>query len=361
MNRFNVKNLVVTAVVLLVALSLASCGGSSKTWPTSNLTKFVYLADTSSESSGVMGTHSSARARQLAARAAFKAHKHTARPQAVRGYDIGTGTEDVYLYDLASDTTTKLNTTSADYDSVALSVDYKTVYFTAYDSNGYTQLFSASVADFNSPTQLTTGTTGEYHDASISHDGKTISAIYFNDSEDSTESFESIVSLPSTGGTPTLMTITGLADLWTPRLTPDNSTYILEGDTSDANAAIFSVKVDGTGLTQLTNASGDYWDWFPTVSPDGTTIAFIRENEDSDDVYVVPITGETTTAPATAITTDHDAEEAVILGGYIAYTDYVNTSDGSGNGQLFLVLATGGQSVQLTTADEQIYFDWWDY
>jgi Tol biopolymer transport system component len=357
MNRFSMKNFVVTAAVILVALSLASCGGSSKTWPTSNLTKFVYLADTSSEATSVRGTHSSARARQMRARG-VAAH-HAAKPRAVQGYDIATGTEDVYLYDLVSNTTTKLNTTSADYDSVALSADYKTVYFTAYDSNEYAQLFSASVANFNSPTQLTTGTAGDYHDASISHDGKTISAIYFNESAAAVTSLESIASLPSSGGTPTLMAISGLDELWTPRLTPDNSTYILEGEASDNGAAIFSVKVDGTGLTQLTNANGDWWDWFPTVSPDGKTISFIREG-DGEDVYVVPITGETTAAPATAITTDHDADEAVILGGYIAYVDYVKTADGSGNGQLFLVLATGGNAVQLTTADEQVYFDWWD-
>jgi hypothetical protein len=73
-------------------------------------------------------------------------------------------------------------------------------------------------------------------------------------------------------------------------------------------------------------------------------------------VYVVAVTGETTSAPATAVTTDGDVWEARHLGNYVAYTDDVKTYNGSGNYQLFLTSTAGTGTTQLTTVDETVAF-----
>jgi len=346
------SNVAITIAVLIVAVSLTSCGGSSKTWPVNDLKNFVYLVDTSTLNDAVSGPHS-ARVRQMAG---YK--RHSAKPQARKEASIATGTIDVYLWDVTAGTATKLNSTSADYDSVVLSYDYKTVYFTAWDSNGYAQIYSATVANFNSPTQLTSSSTEDHHDITISKDGTLIATCVVNNTINLTE----LATMPSSGGAETLIAPTGMEDSWLPRFTPDKSTIIFEADTNALQAGIYSIQIGSTTPTRLTNASGTYWDWDPSVSPDGTQISFVREHgaeEDLDDIYVVPITGETTAAPATAVTTDGYVYEQVHLGDYIAFTDYKNTINGSGNSQLFLTSISGTDMVQLTTADENVGFDLW--
>ncbi len=349
--KLSVKNLVVTIAVLVVVVSLAGCGGSSKTWPESNHNFFAYLADNSSiPTAGVAPAARSAhaaRARQMAK------HAHrAAAPRATANADIEEGSIDVYVWDVSAATSVKLNSTSAAYESIVLSADYKTVYFTAYDSNGYGQIFSAPVTDFNNPTQLTTGSTEDHDEISISEDGTLIATTVYTDGP------AALSILPSTGGTETIVSPAGLDEAWLPNVAADDSTIIFEGVTSAGYAGIYSVKSDGTGLTRLTNAGLTSWDWDPTLSPDGKQIAFVREPEDGDtsNVYVVAITGETTSVPATAVTTDGDVYQARHLGNYVAYTDDVNTYNGSGNYQLFLVTTSGTGATQLTTADETVAF-----
>ena len=349
--KLTLKNIAVTIAVLIVVVSLAGCGGSSKTWPDSNHNFFAYLVDTSSiPTAGVAPAARSAHAahaRQMAKRA----HR-AAAPRANAGVDIETGSIDVYVWDVAAATSVKLNTTSAAYESVVLSADYKTVYFTAYDSNGYGQIFSASVTNFNSPTQLTTGTTEDHDEISISQDGTLIATTVYSDAP------AALSIMASTGGTETIVAPAGLVDAWLPNVAADDSTIVFEGVTSAGFAGIYSVKKDGTGLTRLTNAGLTTWDWDPTLSPDGKQIAFAREVEDSNtsNVYVVAVTGETTSAPATAVTTDGDVWEARHLGNYVAYTDDVKTYNGSGNYQLFLTSTAGTGTTQLTTVDETVAF-----
>ena len=321
--KLSLKNLVVTIAVLVVVVSLAGCGGSSKTWPDSNHNFFAYLADNASiPTPGVAPAARSAhaaRARQMAK------HAHrAAAPRATANADIEEGSIDVYVWDVSAATSVKLNSTSAAYESIVLSADYKTVYFTAYDSNGYGQIFSAPVTDFNNPTQLTTGTTEDHDEISISEDGTLIATTVYSDGTGRTcHPAEHRRNGDHCGPA-------GLDEAWLPNVAADDSTIIFEGVTSAGYAGIYSVKSDGTGLTRLTNAGLTSWDWDPTLSPDGKQIAFVREPEDGDtsNVYVVAITGETTSVPATAVTTDGDVYQARHLGNYVAYTDDVNTYNG---------------------------------
>ena len=157
---------------------------------------------------------------------------------------------------MTAGTATKLNSASADYDSVVLSYDYKTVYFTAWDSNGYAQIYSATVANFNSPTQLTSSTTEDHHDITISKDGTLIATCVVN-----SLNFDRAGHLPSSGGAETLIAPTGMEDSWLPRFTPDKSTIIFEAETNALQAGIYSIQIGSTTPTRLTNASGTYWDW----------------------------------------------------------------------------------------------------
>ena len=61
-----------------------------------------------------------------------------------------------------------------------------------------------------------------------------------------------------------------------PRMSPDDSTIAFAWwGTHAAEKTIYKVKSDGTGATQLTSGPNDWW---PIWSPDGTRIAFTRDN-----------------------------------------------------------------------------------
>ncbi len=354
--KFSLKNLAVTFAVLAVVASLAGCGGSSKTWPSGDRLFFAYLADSSSipTAATTPAAHPalSAHARQMTQHA-----HHAAGPRANSSVDIQTGSLDVYVWDVDAATSVKLNTTSAAYQSIFLSADYKTVYFTAYDSNGYSQVFSAPVTNFNSPTQLTTGTSEDHDTITVSKDGSLIVTGV------TTETGEEIALMPSSGGTETLLLPSGLEYAWYPNIASDNSTIVFEGLVTDGYAGIYSVQKDGSGLTRLTNngstgTEGAYWDWIPSLSPDGTQFSFTRETEDGggENIYVVSIAGETNTIQSLALTTDGDSLQSFHLGDYVAYTSDRNTINGSHNYQLFQVTPAGTGTTQLTTADEAIWF-----
>ncbi len=75
-----------------------------------------------------------------------------------------------------------------------------------------------------------------------------------------------------------------LADGGTPTWSPDGS-RIAFARGSDQGADLWTIDLDGTGLTQLTQSPK--WDELPTWSPDGGRIAFLREGG----VYVVNADG----------------------------------------------------------------------
>jgi TolB protein len=62
-------------------------------------------------------------------------------------------------------------------------------------------------------------------------------------------------------------------DNW-PTMSPDGTQIAFLSD-RDGNWEIYLINTDGTGLTRLTDTPE--WEIFPVWSPDGTQIAFMRE------------------------------------------------------------------------------------
>jgi Tol biopolymer transport system component len=74
-----------------------------------------------------------------------------------------------------------------------------------------------------------------------------------------------------------------------PRLPPPSSDKVAFVSTRDGNSEIYTVNIDGTNLTRLTNNVGI--DEFPTWSPDGQHIAFQSNRTGAFEIYVMNADG----------------------------------------------------------------------
>jgi CubicO group peptidase (beta-lactamase class C family) len=73
----------------------------------------------------------------------------------------------------------------------------------------------------------------------------------------------------------------GVAQSWA----RDGSRLAIQLDGPDLNAEIYTIAPDGTGLTRLTRDLG--FDILPTLSPDGSRVAFARGTPSMSDLYLV--------------------------------------------------------------------------
>jgi Tol biopolymer transport system component len=91
-----------------------------------------------------------------------------------------------------------------------------------------------------------------------------------------------------------------------PRLTPDGNKIIYEywkdtnGDkmNSPEECEIYSINIDGSGITPLTN--NNYYDGNPSVSPNGDKIVFISTRDATNDIYTMNIDGSNVTRITTS-------------------------------------------------------------
>jgi Tol biopolymer transport system component len=82
---------------------------------------------------------------------------------------------------------------------------------------------------------------------------------------------------------PVTLTAPGVTNTW-PRWSPDGEWIAFQSNVGGV-FQIFTVRPDGTGLTQITTAGVNQ---FPSWSPDGTRLAVRRDN----DIYVIDLTGQ---------------------------------------------------------------------
>jgi Tol biopolymer transport system component len=337
------KFTILGGVALMVALALTGCGDSHE--------NFVFMRDTASGSALAHSTRSAAVGSKGST--ALVGHAHTARLRASVAADIAVGTNDVYKGNAGSTSITKLNSASGAYMNVRLSPDGKSVGFTAYDSNGYLQVFIASVNNFDNPTQLTTGTTYDYFGLSFTPDGKFIVVTTYDTTDGDIDTFTAINLADDT-----LETVTppGFAYVWYPWVTPDNLHIVFEGLplTGFSNAGIYMCDADGSNPVRLTNLDDLVWDWAPSLTRDGKTIAFIREEDTGDYVYSVPIEGEDGVS-ATQLTDDGTDDFLEALDHQIVFESYIDNEATTGNDNIYSVRSTGSSTVKRVTNT-----DMWD-
>jgi Tol biopolymer transport system component len=124
------------------------------------------------------------------------------------------------------------------------------------------------------------------------------------------------------------------------RLSPDGQWLAFDSDRS-GNMDIYKMKVDGTGLQQLTNNPAD--DFRPSWSPDGSEIAFHSWRSGSRDSYVIAAdgSGERVIASGPA----HEFGGTWSPDG----TQIAFESDRTGQIEIYVVSAKGGEPRRLTT------------
>jgi Tol biopolymer transport system component len=124
---------------------------------------------------------------------------------------------------------------------------------------------------------------------------------------------------------------------------------------------IYSVNLS-TGATQQLSMGTDF-DAYPTVSADGTHVAFQRYQETNDiwgsNVAVVGITGESTSNPATIVTTDNMSWQPVYLGSKILYASDKVNDPGTYADNIYLMNGDGSGVTRITNTTLETCFNWW--
>jgi Tol biopolymer transport system component len=323
--------IILGGVALMVALALTGCGDSGHE-------NFVFMRDTASGATVRSARHIAAAGQKAGP------VSHTARLRASVAADIAAGTMDVYKGNSRSTSITRLNSVSGDYNSVRLCPDGKTVAFTAWDSNGWSQVYVADVHDFDNPTQLTTGTSVDYYDVNCTPDSTGVLADAYGDGQ----AFAWVDIATQDVG---YLLPPGFDNAWFPNLTPDMNSIVFEGyPTGGTTPAIYMTDIDGNNPVQLTNLDSTYWDWSPSLSRDGKTIAFNREDGEIWNIYSVPIEGEDV-VPATQLTDDGFDNFVILPNRYAIFASYVDNVGGTFNDNMYSVRSSGGSVFRITTTD----------
>lgn len=353
-----IRSLLLISLAVVMGLVLAGCGTNSAVYTADHGRSFVYIFDNNSVNLGaVPGHHKHMTGAQLKATRASRVHKHATKATGTgSGVDIASGSMDLYLYDMTTNKSTKLN---GAYGSLAFETvqvaDYGTkLLFSADDSNGYVQIYLAD-AKLLTITQLTSGSSDHY-DAQISSDGTLVT---YDDDDGG------LYYVSATGGKPTQITLStvkiDLLYAWAPSFTPDNKSIVFVGDpdTEYYEENIYIARIDGTDVNQLTNPY-DYtgqFDYYPVVSSDGSTVAFERDIDDYEYIYTVPITGENDTISAIQLTNDGTAWYPVYFGNKLLYLDWNPNIGGSYNDNIFSMDTDGSNIQQLTSTPYENTFN----
>jgi Tol biopolymer transport system component len=329
--------------VVLVALTLSSCGGGSPVKSIAPVnTSFAFLQINGS--SGSAAAIRSTVGNDFRVPGRLNPSAPTARTPISSTVNIATGVVDAYLMDINTGIQTKLNSQSADYTGIQLSSDGTKVVFTANDSAGYSQIFVADVTGFDNPTQLTSDNPNGHYLPTFSSDGSTIAAskwIYAARNS-------SLITVPTAGGPITEILIPfSIGDAWPGAFTPDGKSLVFEG----GSGSIYLTNLDGSGLTRLTIEGGSYWDVGPSVSPDGAYVEFTREigpGASLRNIYVTSITGESAAAPATQLTTDGFSWDAVYAGAGMVFVSSKDNQTTTKNDNLYKMDTDGTNVTRLT-------------
>ena len=146
----------------------------------------------------------------------------------------------------------------------------------ASSRSGKFQLYAAERANLAQLAKITTDTTSAT-DPAFSADGSRIA--YVSMSPGNAE----IYVMNADGTSPTRLTIEPSGD-GRPVFTPDGQTILFHSARTAGKQQIWSVNVDGSGLTQITRDSVNL---APTVSPDGQTVAYVSLRDKNYDIWLM--------------------------------------------------------------------------
>lgn len=339
-------SLLAVSMSLLVLLGSSGCANSNNGIQIST-TSFAYLQDEASTSGSV--SHADSLFKHTFSHAA-RTHRAGERAATSTGVDIQTGSVDLYVYDISTNTNTKLVTGYA-FSSVQLSNDGTELLVGAFDSNGYLQVYLAD-STFKTVNQLTSGDDMDHTTPSLSPDGTLVAY------SDGDNLYTLSIKNGAAAGTPTEVTaLTAFYGIF-PVISSDDKTIVFTGEIQASNLGIFiySVNLDTQALTQLSTGVNE--DLYPAISPDGKKVAFARISEASNtatlNIVTIDITGETTADPATTLISNYESFEPQYVGNKIVYmnvdatTNYLNIWEAN---------TDGSNQVRLTDESLPEFFD----
>jgi len=143
-------------------------------------------------------------------------------------------------------------------------------------TGGKFQLYAAERANLAQLAKIT-GDTTTATDPAFSSDGSRVA--YVSTSPGNAEIFV----MNADGTSPTRLTTEPLAD-GRPTFTPDGQTILFHSARTAGKQQIWSINVDGSGLTQLTRDSVNF---APAVSPDGQTVAYVSLRNKGYDIWLM--------------------------------------------------------------------------
>jgi Tol biopolymer transport system component len=142
-------------------------------------------------------------------------------------------------------------------------------------------------------------------------------------------------------GEPIPLVTNPVGDL-SPNWSPDSGRIVFASEQVSGNRSLFTIQIDGEGLTQLTDGAGN--DFTPAWSPDGSRIAFgtYRHGQGNGDLYLMDPDGSN----QTRLTSDSAFDGEPVWspdGGRIAFY-----SDRDGGRDIYAIDVDGGNLTRLT-------------
>jgi len=111
---------------------------------------------------------------------------------------------------------------------------------------------------------------------------------------------------------------------------------------SDGSGEIYLMNPDGTGLVNLTNTPGN--DSSPSISPDGSKIAFQSNRDGNNEIYVMNIDG--TGQTRLTFNSESDNDPSYGPNGKIVFHSF---RDAGGNGEIYIMNDDGTGQTRMTT------------